>query len=226
MYGFFVGQLVLVVTAWFLVKQFLLSSKSRKDGKYEPLRITRESAGMKKTESTSSGVEVLNHLLRELHSSVLLESILQKASLHLNSQTTLIHPFLYDLKLDAVQLAEPPILTYLGTIGKTLKVSVEWSSGPRAQVRGELGRYGVYLPFTANLRLLHLQAMACIELQRDSVQVQVEDVQLDLDSDVAVGHAVKLHDTQGHLRELLHSMVKKQTAQLIVKPFIIPLYIC
>lgn len=218
LYGFFVGQLVLMGTVWFLLRQFILT---RGKQKYEPLSISRR----KTTEENIIGNELdaINFVIKQLHDSTFFENALTELSLYLNQTAPTLHPLLNTISLQAIQLEAPPHIQRLKRTESGLDVGVEWTKGPFAMVKGEIGRYGLYLPFSAKLSLQLFRAQGNIQVNSNTLTIHVGAFDFDLDSHITVGHAVQLNDTQGLLKEILDSLIKRHSSQILSSPIQIPI---
>ena len=215
LYGFLVGQVVLLLTGLFFLKQLFFSPT--KSNKYTKIIIAsnNHNKGEAIKKDTPNLVALINDLVRNFYSTLLfnsqLKEFLQKINILINERIK-ESSLQGSVTLSQLLLEKSPKIKSLNCL-KNIRgheyyaIELEWNNAGQFTAEGEIGTFGINLPFLSTVQIQHIALGFELEIGHLLFTVTVRSVEIDFEMENTLGHPLQLKDSHKKIETLLKSYI-------------------
>ena len=215
LYGFLVGQVALILAGFFLLKHLVFSPK--KSDKYTRI-IVMASNNNSKDETTKEDAPALISLINEFIQSIYFTSLFDsQLRAFVQIANNLINERIREsnvqgnVALSQLLLEKAPKIKCLNCLTDRKRecyaIEFEWNDAGEITAEGEIGTFGIYLPFSSVVQVQHIALGFELEIDHLLITVIVRSVKIAFEMENTLGHPIQIKDTHKKIESLLKSYI-------------------
>jgi hypothetical protein len=234
LYGFFVGQVVLLLTLLFLLKNYVFSPV--KTDKYTRIIVASQRIYGKNEMAKDDPLvflSLINEFAKNIFTSLAfntqLKAFMENVNFMLNEglRESSLQGKIF---LSQLLLEKAPHLTALNRANgaksndESFMAELECNAVGQIRAEGEVGTFGIYLPFLSIIQVEQISLAFEFSICNSIITLIVKRIEIAFDMDNTFGHPLQLKDTHKKIESLLKNYIYALLqSDILNKPFLFPI---